>query len=204
MNFHKILVIGDVAVGKTSLVNRVVYNSFSEKYKATIGCEFGIKQMKIDGEEVKIQLWDLAGQDRLGGISRLYCRDAHGALVVTDITREDTLEKAMIWKSIVDEQTATSSGQPIPMILCVNKFDLADDSTNLTEQKLVQYAADKKFSAGFFTSAKTGMNSELAVETLVREVLKNNSVKVKGVEENLAIGTNKIMQAKFAKKKSCC
>lgn len=204
MNFHKILVIGDVAVGKTSLVNRVVYNSFSEKYKATIGCEFGIKQMKIDGEEVRIQLWDLAGQDRLGGISRLYCRDAHGALVVTDITREDTLEKAMIWKSIVDEQTATTTGQPIPMILCVNKFDLADETVSLTEQKLVQYAQDKKFTAGFFTSAKTGMNSELAVETLIREVLKNSSVKVKSVEENLAIGTNKIMQAKFAKKKSCC
>ena len=96
MSFHKILVIGDVAVGKTSLVNRVVYNSFSEKYKATIGCEFGLKMMTIDGEDVRIQLWDLAGQDRLGGISRLYCRDAHGALVVTDITREDTLEKAII------------------------------------------------------------------------------------------------------------
>jgi len=204
MNFHKILVIGDVAVGKTSLVNRVVYNSFSEKYKATIGCEFGIKQMKVDGEEVKIQLWDLAGQDRLGGISRLYCRDAHGALVVTDITREDTLEKALIWKSIVDEQTATQSGKPIPMILCVNKFDLADDSSSLTEHKLVQFAAEKKFEAGFFTSAKTGMNSEQAVETLIREVLKNTSTKLKSVEENLASGTNKIMQAKFAKKKSCC
>ena len=96
MNFYKILVIGDVAVGKTALVNRIVYNSFSEKYKATLGCEFGIKMMNVDGKDVRIQLWDLAGQDRLGGISRLYCRDASGAIVVADITREDTLEKAAV------------------------------------------------------------------------------------------------------------
>ena len=204
MNFHKILVIGDVAVGKTSLVNRVVYNSFSEKYKATIGCEFGIKMMKIDGEEVRIQLWDLAGQDRLGGISRLYCRDAHGALVVTDITREDTLEKAIGWKSIVDEQTTGNSGEPIPMILCVNKHDLADGSTSINEEKLAQFAAEKKFHAAFFTSAKTGLNSEVAVETLVREVLKKVAPKAKTLEENLSNGVSKIIQAKYVKKKSCC
>jgi small GTP-binding protein len=204
MNFHKILVIGDVAVGKTSLVNRVVYNSFSEKYKATIGCEFGIKIMKIDGEEVRIQLWDLAGQDRLGGISRLYCRDAHGALVVTDITREDTLEKAIGWKSIVDEQTASNTGEPIPMILCVNKYDLADSSVQINEEKLEQFAKEKNFHSAFFTSAKTGMNSEIAVETLVRQVLKKIAPNTKTLEENLASGASKIIQAKHVKKKSCC
>ncbi|OMJ74612.1 hypothetical protein SteCoe_26432 [Stentor coeruleus] len=204
MNFHKILVIGDVAVGKTSLVNRVVYNSFSEKYKATIGCEFGIKMMKIDGEDVRIQLWDLAGQDRLGGISRLYCRDAHGAIVVTDITRQDTIDKALVWKNIVDEQTTTQSGGSIPMILCVNKYDLADEEFKLSNEDLQKFAVEKKFTAAFFTSAKTGQNSEAAIETLIREVLKISTVKNNKIEESISTGASKIMKAKYTKKKSCC
>ena len=133
--------------------------------------------MNVDGEDVRIQLWDLAGQDRLGGISRLYCRDSHGALVVTDITRQDTLDKAIIWTSIVDEQTRGPNGDPIPMILCINKHDLSDTNCKLTNEELQQFAADKKFVAAFFTSAKTGMNSESAVETLVREILKNSTSK---------------------------
>ena len=204
MSFHKILVIGDVAVGKTSLVNRVVYNSFSEKYKATIGCEFGLKMMTIDGEDVRIQLWDLAGQDRLGGISRLYCRDAHGALVVTDITREDTLEKAIIWKNIVDEQTRTPTGESIPMILCVNKYDLEDGTCTLNNDELQKLAEDKKFVAGFFTSAKTGLNSEKCVELLVRNVLKSCTVKTQEVEQIISSGAAKVIKEKFTKKKTCC
>lgn len=204
MNFHKILVIGDVAVGKSSLVNRVVYNSFSEKYKATIGCEFGIKMMNIDGEDIRIQLWDLAGQDRLGGISRLYCRDSHGAIVVTDVTRQDTLEKAMIWKNIVDEQARTPSGDPIPMVLCVNKYDLVEGDKSLSENDISQFAGKNKFSAVFFTSAKTGLNSEVAVETLVREVLKSSAVKTTKIEESISVNASKVMKAKSQKKKGCC
>lgn len=204
MNFHKILVIGDVAVGKTSLVNRVVYNSFSEKYKATIGCEFGIKLMNIDGEEVRIQLWDLAGQDRLGGISRLYCRDSHGALVVTDITRKDTLDKAILWKSIVDEQTRTPDGQPIPMVLCVNKHDLDEGNSNFTAEELMKFAQEKQFLTAFFTSAKTGLNSEKAVELLVREVLRTCTTQTTKIENSISNGANKMMKAKYAKKKNCC
>lgn len=56
MSFYKVLVIGDVGAGKTSVVNRIVYNSFTEKYKSTIGCEFGIKSIDINGEKVRIQL----------------------------------------------------------------------------------------------------------------------------------------------------
>lgn len=126
MSFLKILVIGDVSTGKTSLVNRIVYNSFSEKYKATIGCEFGLKIMEINGESIRVQLWDLAGQDRLGGISRLYCRDANGALVVSDVTREDTIEKAALWKSSVDDNVRQLDNTPIPMVLCLNKYDIAE------------------------------------------------------------------------------
>ena len=95
MSFYKILVIGDSGVGKTSLINRIVYNSFAKKYNVTLGCELAVKTLEINGKSIRIQFWDLAGQDRLGSISRLFCRDTDGALVVNDVTREKSLEQNM-------------------------------------------------------------------------------------------------------------
>ncbi len=89
----KILVIGDVNSGKTSLVDRFVHNKFESCYQSTIACAFALKTLEFQGKTVRIQLWDIAGQDRVGGVSKLYCRDALGAVVVCDITEKDTLTK---------------------------------------------------------------------------------------------------------------
>lgn len=171
MSFYKVLVIGDVGVGKTSMVNRIVYNTFSEKYKATIGCEFGLKIIEINGESVRIQLWDLAGQDRLGGISRLYCRDANGAIVVNDITREGNLKQACAWKSSVDENVCMADGTPIPMVLCANKSDMLPPESSVTKESINEYALENKFVAGFLTSSKTGDNTSEALITLVEKIM---------------------------------
>ena len=90
------------------------------------------------------------------------------------------------------------------MILCINKHDLSDTNCKLTNEELQQFAADKKFVAAFFTSAKTGMNSESAVETLVREILKNSTSKTTKIEEDISNGASKVLKAKYTKKKSCC
>ena len=90
---YKILVIGDSNTGKTSLVNRFVYNKFDSNYKATIACEFALKIFELQGHTVRLQLWDIAGQDRMGGIPKIFCKDAVGAVIVSDITDESTLNK---------------------------------------------------------------------------------------------------------------
>lgn len=174
MSFLKILVIGEVATGKTSLANRIVSNAFSENYRPTIGCEFGFKVLEVKGETVRIQLWDLAGQDRLGGMSRLYCRDAHGVLVVCDITNPETITKTTKWKSQVEEYVTSPDKSPIPMVLCVNKHDLGADSA-MTEEKLAEFVKENQFAGGFFTSAKTGLNAELAISTLAEKVLEKQA-----------------------------
>ena len=83
----KLLVIGNAFAGKTQLIQRFVSNKFDNDYKPTIGCDFAIKIFEIDGNEIRIQVWDLMGQDRaVGGLNKLFCKGASGALVVADIT----------------------------------------------------------------------------------------------------------------------
>ena len=174
MSFLKILVIGEVATGKTSLANRIVSNNFSENYRPTIGCEFGFKVLELKEETVRVQLWDLAGQDRLGGMSRLYCRDAHGVIVVCDITHAETIEKTVKWKGQVEEYVTGPDKTPIPMVLCVNKIDVAGEGA-MTEEKLAEFVRENKFAAGFFTSAKSGLNADLALSTHATKILEKQA-----------------------------
>lgn len=212
MSFLKILVIGEVATGKTSLANRIVSNSFSENYRPTIGCEFGFKVLELKGETVRVQLWDLAGQDRLGGMSRLYCRDAHGVIVVCDITQPETIEKTVKWKGQVEEYVTSPDKSPVPMVLCVNKHDVAEGGA-MTEEKLAAFVRENKFAAGFFTSAKTGENAELSLSTLATKVLEKQATQPvlidprgTGAGQALKLVRKNAEQTSNAKgkKQSCC
>ena len=94
----KILVVGDVYSGKTALVEQFVHHRFDPTYRSTVACEFALKILTIDGHAIRLQLWDLAGQDRLGGISKLFCRDAHAVIIVSDLTNKATLANTVTWK----------------------------------------------------------------------------------------------------------
>ena len=87
------IVIGNSGTGKTSIVNRYTHNEFTEAYKATVVSEFGFKVFKYDGVSYRVQIWDLAGQDKNATITRLFSKDAHGVLVVSDATNLQTLEE---------------------------------------------------------------------------------------------------------------
>ena len=95
----KLLVLGNSNAGKTQIINRFVSNRFDQEYRATIACDFSIKILEIDGTEIRLQLWDLQGQDRVvGGINKLFCKGASGALVVGDITDLESIENTVNWK----------------------------------------------------------------------------------------------------------
>lgn len=205
MSFYKILVIGEAGVGKTSMTNKIVYNTFLENYKATIGCEFGLKVMNVNGEVVRVQLWDLAGQDRLGGISKLYCRDANGALVVADVTKPETFEQAQTWKRQVDEIVQLADNTPIPMVLCMNKHDLVPANSAVNETRLDECVATGKFVSGFFTSAKNGANTEKALERLILEVIqKCSSAGEESAEAHVKKRTQRLGRKEPHKGTGCC
>ena len=89
----KIIVIGTSGTGKTSFVNKWTKNIFSDTYKATIVSEFGFKIFEQDGKLYRIQLWDLAGQDKNAMVTKIFAKDAHGCVVMSDATNSQTREE---------------------------------------------------------------------------------------------------------------
>lgn len=140
---YKILVVGDLGTGKTSIIRRYVHNIFSNNYKSTvsyfyslngtithvlvfqIGVDFALKVIQWGPDLiVRLQLWDIAGQERFGNMTRVYYKEAFGAIVVYDVTRPQTFEGVTKWKNDIDAKVALPDawgGGQIPVILLANK-----------------------------------------------------------------------------------
>lgn len=120
---YKIVVVGDIGTGKTSLIKRLVHDVFSPNYKATIGVDFRI--YKCDAGH--LQLWDIAGQERFGNMTRTYYREARAAVVTYDVNRIGTLDGATKWiqdlKEKLDEGFGTARSR-IPLLIVATKSDL--------------------------------------------------------------------------------
>lgn len=145
--------IGDFSVGKTSLVARFVRQAFSEKYLTTVGVKIDTKPVKLpDGREVKLILWDIAGNDVLTTTTTSYLRGAAGFLLVVDGTRRPTWDSALNLQKAVTTQIGDR-----PFVMLLNKADL-HEQWEIDEQLI-----NEKKQQGWkllSTSAKTGMNIE--------------------------------------------
>ena len=90
----KIILLGDIAVGKTSLIGRYITNTFSNQYKSSIGCELKQKTVQIDKDiQAKLQIWDTAGEERFLDVTKQYYNGSHGAMVVYDLTNKNSFLK---------------------------------------------------------------------------------------------------------------
>jgi small GTP-binding protein len=161
----KICIVGDFAVGKTSVCERYVNNQFSDKYLTTVGVKVDTKELDLDdrGVSVKLVLWDVAGTDRFGDKEFAYLRGAAGFIFVADGTRSLTLGTARrLRKDIVQRYGER------PRVLLVNKRDLTDSwevSDALIEELKIH------FGSVFLTSAKTGDRVEDALTHLAELVV---------------------------------
>ncbi|KAL6118247.1 uncharacterized protein ACO6RY_03082 [Pungitius sinensis] len=168
----KVLVIGDLGVGKTSLIKRYVHQVFSQHYRATIGVDFALKMLDWDQKTVvRLQLWDIAGQERYGNMTRVYYREAVGALVVFDMTRLSTFQAVLKWKEDLDSKVALSNGTPVPAVLLANKCDQRSQGLCPKLPKLETFCRQYGFAGWYETSAKDDTNIDAAVACLVKSIM---------------------------------
>jgi hypothetical protein len=117
----KICMVGAFGVGKTSLVARFVHSIFSEKYQTTVGVKIDKKELVVDGEQVTLMLWDLAGEDPLTQVKPAHLRGSSGYLLVADGSRRDTLDTAIN----LQKRAAEATGD-VPFLFVINKEDIKD------------------------------------------------------------------------------
>jgi len=153
----KICLLGDYAVGKTSLVRRFVYNLFDDKYLSTIGVKVSRKIIVLPGKddliELTLMVWDLAGSEEYDTMRASYLRGAAGAIIVCDLTRPATLDSVPLYAAELHRVNPNAR-----LVIAANKADLHDQHQITAEQIAAQTAA--LHVAHYLTSAKTGANVE--------------------------------------------
>ncbi|CAB1321487.1 unnamed protein product [Coregonus sp. 'balchen'] len=155
---YRVVLAGDAAVGKSSFLLRLCKNEFRGNTSATLGVDFQMKTLVVDGEPTLLQLWDTAGQERFRSIAKSYFRRADGVLLLYDVTCEKSFLNVREWVDMIEDV----SQDDIPIMLVGNKCDLRE-----------QALQDRTYNALFCeTSAKDGSNVIEAVLHLAREVIK--------------------------------
>eukprot|EP01080_Neovahlkampfia_damariscottae_P004685 gene4685-8257_t len=167
----KIIVIGDISVGKTSLIKRYCHNNFTLDYKATIGIDFAQKIMNWDDlTDLKLQIWDIAGHERFGTLTNAYYRGALGGVMVIDATNFENFEdSALRWKNDIDNKVTLSNDSKIPCILVINKIDLEN---NVDEKKVADFCEKYGFLSWMKISVKENTNISDVFEEITEEIMK--------------------------------
>jgi len=159
----KLLLIGDSGVGKSCLLLRFSDDSFTHNFIATIGIDFKVKTIDLDGKKIKLQIWDTAGQERFHTITTAYYRGAHGMVLVYDVTDEKSFENVRHWM----KQIELHAQQNCSKILLGNKCDLPTKVVSTEKGNSVASEYSVKF---FETSAKSNLNVADAFLTITRDV----------------------------------
>lgn len=185
----KILVIGELGTGKTSIIKRYVHQFFSQHYRATIGVDFALKVLQWDNESmIRLQLWDIAGQERFGNMTRVYYKEAVGAFIVFDVTRVSTFEAVTKWKQDLDAKVQLANGETIPCVLLANKCDQPKEGIVNNHSKMDEFCKDNQFVAWFETSAKDNINIDEAANCLVAKIVQNDQKRLEEKETTNGTG----------------
>jgi len=166
----KYIIIGDTGVGKSCLLLQFTDKRFQPVHDLTIGVEFGARMVTIDNRQIKLQIWDTAGQESFRSITRSYYRGAAGALLVYDITRRETFNHLTRW---LEEARQNANGSMVIMLVG-NKGDL-DHKRQVSKEEGEKFAKENGL-IFLETSAKTAANVEEAFINTATKIYENISV----------------------------
>ena len=168
----KIVVLGNSGTGKTSFCNLWVNNEFNEEYKPTIMSEFSFKMYNYKGNYYKVQIWDLAGQDKNIYTSKVFTKGAHGCLILYDAENQDSFENTIKWKKSIDDNTTFVDETPLPITLVQNKIDLVDpENLEKDAEELKKFVEDNGFLTFSRTSCKNKQNINETMDHLLSNII---------------------------------
>ncbi|KAL8598588.1 Ras-related protein Rab-23 [Nucella lapillus] len=147
----KVVVVGNGAVGKSSMIQRYCKGIFTKDYKKTIGVDFLERQIEVGGEDVRLMLWDTAGQEEFDAITKAYYRGAQACVLAFSTVDRDSFEAVETWKRKVEDEVGE-----IAMVIVQNKIDLIDDAVVRTEE--AENLAKKLRLRFYRTSVKENLN----------------------------------------------
>lgn len=203
-NLIKLIILGDGIVGKSSILKRFVSDVFepiSTPY--TMGIDFQVKTIDINGKQIKLQVWDTAGQEIFHSISANFCRGAMAMIYVYDVTRKNTFNNIESW---IEFSKKNSLILDVPRILVANKVDLMDNDC-VTLEKGQTLA--KKHEMGYLeTSALTGKNIEELFITMAKMVMDKQKIDYSGTNTSIDNDGEKLSNYVIVdvdeKKDGCC
>ena len=167
----KIIIVGDMSTGKTSIIQQYLNNKLSEDYQATIVPEFHKKIIISKDIKFVIQFWDLPGQDRNITMTNVFCKDTQGIILVCDINSDKTIENIKNWYDSIGNRQEINN---IPKIILANKCDLLKDENKKKETlKTIKDISDEIGCINYFsTSALKGDNIKESIDYLINEMIK--------------------------------
>lgn len=208
LKISKAVLVGDVAVGKTCLVNRFCHNTFDKDYKATIGVDFEVEKFSILSVPFTLQIWDTAGQERFKSIASSYYRGANVVVVVFDLSDESSLYSISRWM----EDATKSASDPIKFVVGTKK-DIVSSASCAAVEKRAKEIAESLEAEYWSVSSKTGENvqefANRAVSltfdaAVLRELEASNAAPQRQIGSIKVSDTNNVYETKRRKLKADC
>ena len=171
--FLKIMILGNAGVGKTSILEQYVNKTFTGNYKVTIGADFLTRDLEIDGNKIKLQIWDTAGQEKYRSLGIAYYRGADACMLVYDLTDKASFKDLDKWNEAFLAQLTEEKVKGFPTILLGNKADKPNHI--VTAEAVTKWCEDHNSMPHYEASAKLNQGLEEAFENIAKLAMKRNA-----------------------------
>ena len=199
----KIIIIGDSGVGKSCFLLQFTEGDFKEDHNVTIGVEYGAKVLSVSGKNIKLQIWDTAGQESFRAITRTFYRNANGVILMYDLTRAESFDSLMDWLKEVKQ----NSDPDVAIYLVGNMSDLADEEREVETERAERFVQENGLCGSIEASAKTANNVHLVFQK-VAELLYQRQLDRDAKAAPRTEVTQPVVQLRptqpIKKKKKCC
>ena len=204
----KIIVLGNSGTGKTTLVKRWM-GVETDSIKPTIVSEYSTKVFTYNDKIYRIQLWDIGGQDKSIEVAKVFSKDSHGCILVSDVSNNQTLEDSVGWKSTIEDDCKFVDGGKIPFLLIRNKIDKlkTEEEKESLEKETKIFIQENEFDLYALTSALNDINIKESINSFVEHIIDRlNRYLNKGntISDRESIRLKNNVGIREQKRKKCC